>query len=54
MDKQVKNPSLLPEQEAVLDTLLTLVKAAGPLAAQTDKYFTNTSSIKWMSRAAVS
>ena len=43
MDKL--NPTLMPAHEAVLDRLLDLVKAAGPLAAQTDKYFTNTSLI---------
>jgi nicotinate phosphoribosyltransferase len=43
MDKM--NTNLLPAHEAVLDRLLDLVKAAGPLAAQTDKYFTNTSRI---------
>jgi nicotinate phosphoribosyltransferase len=36
---------LLPAQEEVLAKLLALVQAAGPLAAQTDKYFTNTSRI---------
>ena len=36
---------LLPTQEDVLAKLITLVEAAGPLSAQTDKYFTNTSRI---------
>ena len=33
------------DQSQVLDRLLTLVEAAGRIAAQTDKYFTNTSRI---------
>lgn len=36
---------LVPAHEAILDKLLDIVHAAGPLAAQTDKYFTNTSRI---------
>ncbi len=43
MDKSVSH--LLPAHEAILDKLLDLVHAAGPLVAQTDKYFTNTSRI---------
>jgi nicotinate phosphoribosyltransferase len=43
MDKATTK--LLPTHDAVLDRLLDLVKAAGPLAAQTDKYFTNTARI---------
>ena len=30
---------------AILDRLIDMVHAAGPIAAQTDKYFTNTSRI---------
>jgi nicotinate phosphoribosyltransferase len=40
-----KDPKLNAAQDSVLDLLLDLVKAAGHLAAQTDKYFTNTSKI---------
>ena len=36
---------LVSAHEAILDKLLDIVHAAGPLAAQTDKYFTNTSRI---------
>jgi nicotinate phosphoribosyltransferase len=43
MDKA--EAKLLPAQEEVLDKLIKLVEAAGPLSAQTDKYFTNTSRI---------
>ena len=43
MDKA--NAKLLPAHEAILDTLIALVHAAGPLGAQTDKYVTNTSRI---------
>lgn len=43
MDKP--DTHLLPAHEAILDKLLALMHAAGPLAAQTDKYFTNTSRI---------
>jgi len=32
-------------QSQILDKLITLINAAGPVAAQTDKYFTNTSQI---------
>jgi nicotinate phosphoribosyltransferase len=37
--------ALSPAQNAILDRLIDLVHAAGPLSAQTDKYFTNTSRI---------
>ena len=37
--------SLSPAQAQILDRMITLVEAAGPLEAQTDKYFTNTSLI---------
>jgi nicotinate phosphoribosyltransferase len=37
--------SLTAAQAQVLDRLVTLIEAAGPLSAQTDKYFTNTSRI---------
>ena len=37
--------SLNEAQAQVLNRLITLVEAAGPLSAQTDKYFTNTSRI---------
>jgi nicotinate phosphoribosyltransferase len=37
--------NLSPAHESILDKLLDIVNAAGPLAAQTDKYFTNTSRI---------
>jgi nicotinate phosphoribosyltransferase len=43
MDKA--SAQLLPTHEFILDRLLALVEAAGPLSAQTDKYFTNTSRI---------
>jgi nicotinate phosphoribosyltransferase len=43
MDKATSK--LLPAHDAVLDRLIALVQAAGPLAAQTDKYFTNTARI---------
>jgi nicotinate phosphoribosyltransferase len=43
MDKATSK--LLPAHDAVLDRLIDLVKAAGPLSAQTDKYFTNTARI---------
>ena len=36
---------LTPAHEAVLDKLVELAHAAGPLSSQTDKYFTNTSRI---------
>jgi nicotinate phosphoribosyltransferase len=37
--------SLNPAHAAILDRLIDMVHAAGPIAAQTDKYFTNTSRI---------
>ena len=37
--------TLSPAHAAILDKLIALVHAAGPLDAQTDKYFTNTSRI---------
>jgi nicotinate phosphoribosyltransferase len=37
--------TLTHSQTLVLDRLITLVEAAGPIDAQTDKYFTNTSRI---------
>jgi nicotinate phosphoribosyltransferase len=37
--------NLAPAHAAILDRLIDLVLAAGPLDAQTDKYFTNTSRI---------
>jgi nicotinate phosphoribosyltransferase len=43
MDKA--DAKLMPTHEVILDRLLALVEAAGPLGAQTDKYFTNTSRI---------
>jgi nicotinate phosphoribosyltransferase len=43
MDKA--DTKLMVAHEAILDTLISLVHAAGPLAAQTDKYFTNTARI---------
>jgi nicotinate phosphoribosyltransferase len=43
MDKA--DAKLLPAHETILDTLIALAHAAGPLVAQTDKYFTNTSRI---------
>jgi len=36
---------LIPGHEAILDRLIATALAAGPIAAQTDKYFTNTSRI---------
>ena len=39
-----KSP-LIPGHEAILDRLIALALAAGPVPAQTDKYFTNTSRI---------
>ncbi len=42
MDKRV---DLAADQAAILDKLIALVHAAGPIEAQTDKYFTNTSRI---------
>ena len=37
--------TLAPAQAQILDRLITLIEAAGPIEAQTDKYFTNTSRI---------
>jgi len=37
--------TLAPPQAQVLNKLIDLIAAAGPVAAQTDKYFTNTSQI---------
>jgi len=37
--------TLSAAQSEILDRLITLVDAAGPIAAQTDKYFTNTARI---------
>lgn len=37
--------ALAPAHAAILDKLMDIVRAAGPLDAQTDKYFTNTSRI---------
>jgi nicotinate phosphoribosyltransferase len=42
MDKRV---DLAADHAAILDKLIALVHAAGPIEAQTDKYFTNTSRI---------
>ena len=40
-----QRPSLIPGAEAILDRLIGLALCAGPIAGQTDKYFTNTSRI---------
>ena len=37
--------NLPPAQAQILDRMITLVEAAGPIEAQTDKYFTNTARI---------
>ena len=37
--------TLSSSQAQILDRLVALVEAAGPIGAQTDKYFTNTSRI---------
>ena len=37
--------TLTPQQTAIFDRMIALVEAAGPIEAQTDKYFTNTSRI---------
>jgi nicotinate phosphoribosyltransferase len=41
----VKSPQLDPSHAAILDRLIDLIHAAGPISGQTDKYFTNTSRI---------
>lgn len=41
----VKSPQLDPSHAAILDRLIDLIEAAGPISGQTDKYFTNTSRI---------
>ena len=41
----VKSPQLEAAHSAILDRLIDLIQAAGPIAGQTDKYFTNTSRI---------
>ncbi len=41
----VKSSQLEPSHAAILDRLIDLIKAAGPISGQTDKYFTNTSRI---------
>ncbi len=41
----VKHVDLVPAHAAILDKLHDLIMASGPIAAQTDKYFTNTSRI---------
>ena len=40
-----QRPPLIPGHEAVLDRLIGIAMSAGPIIAQTDKYFTNTSRI---------
>ena len=40
-----KNAALIPEGNGILDRLVDIALAAGPLPAQTDKYFTNTARI---------
>ena len=41
----LKSPQLDPSHAAILDRLIDLIHAAGPISGQTDKYFTNTSRI---------
>ena len=41
----IASPTLAADQAAILDRLISLIAAAGPISAQTDKYFTNTSRI---------
>ena len=41
----VKSPQLEPSHAAILDRLIDLINAAGPISGQTDKYFTNTARI---------
>ncbi len=43
MDKKITE--LNPAHAVILDKLVALIHAAGPIAAQTDKYFTNTSRV---------
>ncbi len=45
MTKPIHMPQLGAAQALILDKLIDLVHAAGPISAQTDKYFTNTSRI---------
>jgi nicotinate phosphoribosyltransferase len=45
MTKAIQKPHLEAAHGVVLDKLIELIHAAGPIAAQTDKYFTNTSRI---------
>jgi len=45
MTKTVQSPQLEAAHAVILDKLIDLVHAAGPISAQTDKYFTNTSRI---------
>ncbi len=40
-----KRASLIPGYEKILDKLVDIALAAGPIGSQTDKYFTNTSRI---------
>ena len=40
-----KRASLIPGYEKILDKLMDIALAAGPIGSQTDKYFTNTSRI---------
>ena len=40
-----KRTSLIPGYEIILDKLVDIALAAGPIGSQTDKYFTNTSRI---------
>ena len=40
-----KRTSLIPGYEVILDKLVDIALAAGPIGSQTDKYFTNTSRI---------
>jgi nicotinate phosphoribosyltransferase len=43
MDRKISE--LNPAHAVILDKLVALIHAAGPIAAQTDKYFTNTSRV---------
>ena len=40
-----KRASLIPGYEKILDRLVDIALAAGPIGSQTDKYFTNTARI---------